>query len=132
MDAPLQDGLYEETTDGPRLIGGRCRTCDEHHFPIGDGCPFCGATAIDRVLLSSHGTLWGATAVTNRPPGYDGPVPYGFGVVELPEGLRVMSRIADGSPATLAVGTPMALVLEELTVDGAPRSMYAFTPEPSS
>ncbi len=29
------------------------------------------------------------------PPGYAGAVPYGFGVVELPEGLRVITRLAD-------------------------------------
>ena len=128
MTDPLREGLFEETADGPRLIGGRCRSCDEHQFPLGDACPFCGAATIDRVLLSTIGTLWGATAVTNAPPGYEGPVPYGFGVVELPEGLRVMTRLVDRDPASLELGTSMTLLIEELPADGEPRGMFAFTP----
>ncbi len=31
--------------------------------------------------------------MTASPPGYLGEVPYGFGVVELPEGLRVVTRL---------------------------------------
>jgi uncharacterized OB-fold protein len=46
------------------------------------------------VNLSPTGTLWGWTEVTAAPPGYRGEVPYGFGVVELPEGVRVVTRLA--------------------------------------
>ena len=56
-----------------------------------DGCPYCSAIEVDAVELSPDGALWAWTAVTSAPPGYRGVVPYGFGVVELPEGLRVVS-----------------------------------------
>ena len=42
------------------------------------------------------------------PPGYEGDVPFGFGVVELPEGIRVITRLA--SPvAGYTAGQPMHL-----------------------
>jgi len=65
--------------------------------------------------LSTHGTLWGWTAVTAAPPGYEGPVPYGFGVVELPaDGLRVVTRLAESDPAALEEGAPMRFAVVPL------------------
>lgn len=86
------DGVF--TTDPVRLLGGRCETCGEHSFPRLDQCPYCGAATVTPVELADHGTLWGWTTVTALPPGALGTVPYGFGVVELPEGVRVVTRLA--------------------------------------
>jgi uncharacterized OB-fold protein len=59
--------------------------------------------------------LWAWTAVIAAPPGYDGPVPYGFGVVELDaERLRVIARLRESDPARLTFGQPMTLVADEL------------------
>jgi uncharacterized OB-fold protein len=79
--------------------------------------------------------LWAWTAVTHPPPGYRGEVPYGFGVVELPEGLRVVSRLSEADPGRLRAGQPVHLVLETLHTDDDGRSVvtYAFAPdEPAS
>lgn len=88
----VTDGLF--TVDPPALLGGRCDACGQPHFPRLDTCPYCGAESTTAVTLSNHGTLWLWTTVTAPPPGYLGEVPFGFGVVELPEGLRVVTRLA--------------------------------------
>ena len=68
------------------------------------------------MTLSSEGTLWGWTAVNAAPPGYDGPVPYGFGVVELPaDGIQVVTRLVESDPSVLAVGTVMRFRVVPLT-----------------
>ena len=80
-------------------------------------------------MLSDHGTLWGWTVVHTPPPGYQGPVPFGFGVVELPEGLRVITRLelADGE---LDHGRAMRLAVAGLheNDDGDTVVTYTFTP----
>ena len=59
--------------------------------------------------------LWAWTAVTAAPPGYDGPVPYGFGIVELTkERLRIVTRLREADPAQLTFGQPMQLVADAL------------------
>jgi uncharacterized OB-fold protein len=63
--------------------------------------------------------------VTAAPPGYRGHVPYGFGVVELPEGLRVVTRLTETDPSRLASGQAMQLVLVPLAEDVV---TYAFAP----
>ena len=126
--------LFVEGDDGPRLLGSRCRGCKSHHFPRHDTCPYCGLSDIEARELSPTGVLWAWTAVTAPPPGYVGAVPYGFGVVELPEGVRVITRIAEGDPARLHAGQPMRLILEELSRDndGVPVLAYAFEAAPAA
>ena len=69
-------------------------------------------TAARRWTLSERGVIEVCTTVTNRPPGYEGSLPFGFGVVELPEGIRIISRIAD--PASARPGAPVRLIIEPL------------------
>lgn len=123
---PVQEGLFTDRG----LIGGRCGGCGLHHFPAAAICPYCGAAEVTRVALSESGTLWGWTAVTAGPPGYGGDVPFGFGVVELPEGLRVISRIEEADPARLSFGTPVRFALAPLHTedDGTEVVTYTFAP----
>ena len=91
--------------DEAGLVGGRCAACDRVHFPPAEWCPWCGAAGATAATLSTTGTLWAWTAVVAPPPGYDGDVPYGFGVVELPaDGLRVITRLTESDPARLSLG----------------------------
>jgi uncharacterized OB-fold protein len=104
VSIPVTDGLF--TVEPPALLGGGCDNCGHPHFPRLDTCPYCGAEATTGIVLSDHGTLWGWTTVTAPPPGYLGEVPFGFGVVQLPEGLQVVTRLAlpvDSWTAGLAV-----------------------------
>ncbi len=112
----IQAGLFETAADGSiTLIGGFSPTSGKYHFPLLDTCPYSGATDVQRVLLSTAATLWAWTAVTAAPPGYTGPVPYGFGVVELvKEKLRVITRFREADPTKLEYGRPMTLVADEL------------------
>jgi uncharacterized OB-fold protein len=80
-----------------RLAGCRCSTCRETSFGAADICPNCGRDAVEPVALSDHGVLWSYTVVRHRPPGdYRGPdpfSPFGLGLVELPDGVRILSPI---------------------------------------
>lgn len=129
---PVHDRLFRLGDDGEiRLLGGFSPTSGRYHFPRLPACPYTGADDVEGVELSDRGTLWGWTAVTAAPPGYSGAVPFGFGVVELTEGLRVITRITEGDPAKLEFGMPMRLVADVLHADddGTDVITYAFTPE---
>src|SRR5205807_6084622 len=128
----VQEGLFTVDADGAaHLVGGRCRACGRHQFPRSSLCPYCGADDVAEALLSPDGTLWAWTAVTAAPPGYRGDVPYGFGVVELADGLRVITRLTEADPSRLAFGQPMCLEIASLHADDEGRTVvtYAFAPE---
>jgi len=128
---PITDGLFTDGPDGPRLIAGRCAACGGLHFPRGPVCPYCAADGCEERLVGPAGRLWLYTAVGSRPPGYRGPVPYGFGIVELDGGLRVVTRLTEPRLDRLRPGQPMRLVLEALHTDDDGRAVvsYAFRPE---
>jgi uncharacterized OB-fold protein len=133
VGVPVRDGLFTDG-DRPTLLGGRCQLCAAHHFPQHDTCPYCASAQVTAVELSSTGRLWAWTAVTAAPPGYRGDVPYGFGIVELPEGLRVVTRLSEADPARLREGQPMRLRVVHLYVDEDSRPVltYAFSPDESA
>jgi len=123
---PVHEGLFTDD----HLIGGRCRACGRHHFPRGTHCPWCRSADVAEVALSDTGTLWAWTAVTAPPPGYQGEVPFGFGVVELPEGIRVITRLTEADPGALSSGQSMRFTVDDLheTDDGTTVVTYAFEP----
>jgi len=129
---PLTDGLFRERADGAIvLVGGHSPSSGRTHFPLLPACPYTGAADVHAVDLPEVGTLWGWTAVTARPPGYEGTVPFGFGIVELTDGLRVIARLTEADPAALTFGQRMHLVADALGTDpdGTVVVTYAFAPE---
>src|SRR5690348_8509495 len=133
MAAPrhIAPGLFVDDPSDPRLLAARCAGCAALHFPAGAVCPYCGADGCTEARVGPRGRLWLYTAVTSRPPGYRGDVPYGFGVVELDGGLRVVTRLTEARLDRLRAGLAMRLVVEPLFADddGTPVLSYAFRPE---
>ncbi len=128
---PVRAGLFDETSPGvAQLLGARCRACDRYLFPRSDQCLHCSSADVESVVLSDTGTVWGWTVVHTAPPGYDGPIPFGFGVVELPEGLRIITRLEVTDPADLDFGDPVRLAVAPLREndDGDLVVTYTFAP----
>jgi uncharacterized OB-fold protein len=117
---PVAEGLFAETSAGPRLLGSRCATCGTPYFPKVAICrnPSCAAGAIEDAEFGPKGTLWSYTIQYYPPPPpakYDEPYqPYAMGMIDLPEGLRVLSRISTDDVSAVVAGSPVELVLEKL------------------
>jgi uncharacterized OB-fold protein len=114
----------------PRLLGGRCADCGRRHFPAQPTCPYCAADDCETVALSERGTLYLYTVVHNAPPGFRGTAPYGFGVIELPEGLRIISPLTESRIEMLRVGMPMRLRIAPLFRDDEGRDLFSYAFEP--
>src|SRR2546428_13277323 len=127
----ITEGLFVIEGEGPRLVAARCPACGKLHFPAAPVCPYCGADGATVTRVGPAARLCLYTAVHSRPPGYRGEVPYGFGVVELEGGLRVITRLTESRLERLRPGLPMHLVVEPLFRDGEGRTVlcYAFRPE---
>jgi uncharacterized protein len=123
--APARKGLF--TVDPPALIGGRCRVCGTLRFPAVDVCPGCQEADCDQVALSTSGTVFTFTVVRVAPRGYLGEAPYAYGVVELPEGLRVTTTLLAGDLAEMEIGVPCGF---ELMTLGACVQSFAYRVRP--
>lgn len=117
---PVVEGAFTETPEGPRLLGSRCRSCKTVYFPRTPVCrnPACDDREVDDYALSPRGTLWSYTVQYYKPPPpaqFDDPfVPYGVGLIDLPEGIRILSMMSSGKPDELKIGSEVELVLEAL------------------
>jgi len=78
-------------------MGSKCKDCGEVALGKRQGCSNCGGENLEGAPLGRRGKLWTYTVIRHKPPGdYKGPdpfVPFGLGLVELPEGIRVLSPI---------------------------------------
>lgn len=123
---PIDPSVLRVDDDGVTLLGGWSATSGLRHFPRSPVCPFSGADDVEALDLPRTGTVWLHTTVNLPPPGYSGPVPYGFGIVEL-DGkplLRVVTRLAGTG---ISAGTPVRLHGEELPgPDGDPVTTWVF------
>lgn len=128
------EGLFvrpQSPSEEPHLIGSKCKNCGEVTFPKQPWCANCGGDA-EELLLSSRGKLYSFTNVNNPvPEGYQGPIPYGVGVVEV-DGVRIMSYMTESDPNKLKIGMDMALVVESLFVDDEGNSVIGFKWRPLS
>lgn len=128
---PIAPDVFEETTDGPRLVGGRSRSDRRIVFPLPGGSE---RDLYDRILLAPKGQLWGWTVQRFQPgaPPYAGANkedfrPFVVGFVEIPDEVIVQGYI-DADPAALALGQPMELSIRPFSIDpdGTQVMTYAF------
>lgn len=114
----IAEGLFtvpSSELDKPHLIGSKCKVCGEVVFPKQSGCPNCCSADIEDTLLGPKGKLYSFTNVNNPVPmGYKGPIPYGVGLIDLPEGARVEAYLTESDPSKLKVGMDMMLIVDKL------------------
>ena len=124
---PIAPGLFVAGDAGPRLLAARCESCHQLHFPAAETCPYCAERAVPEAV-GPRGTLRLFTVVRTAPPGYQGPVPYGFGVVEMEAtGLCVLSRLDETALARLRPGLPVTLRIAPLFTDAGGREVLSWS-----
>lgn len=114
---------------GPYLIGGRCRSCEAVFFPKQSICPRCTGQRIEEASLSRRGKLYTYTEVYQKPPDYNGPIPYLIGRVLLPEGVFVLAQLK-AKKEDLRIDMDMELVVESIYRDEIGKEVigYKFIP----
>ncbi len=131
---PIKEGLFGWFVDGRRLIGSRCRECGEVTFPANLYCPQCCSETTETVPLSRQGVLYSFTIQRFKPPppyrGTEPFEPYGVGMIELPEGLRVTSVLQESDPDKLRVGMSMELVITKFFEDDEGNEVLSYKFKP--
>lgn len=79
----------------------RCAACGKHVFYPRVLCPHCGSDRLDWVAPSGRGTVYSTTIVRRKPAdGGD----YNIVLVDLEEGVRLLSRVAGVAPEQVRIG----------------------------
>jgi uncharacterized OB-fold protein len=136
MQKALAD-VFTFPADEPQLIGGQCGECGAVTFPMQSRCPRCSRAAMTELPLPRRGTLVSWTT-QGFPPviPYAGDatgqsfVPFGVGLVQLDDVVRVESKLTESDPAKLRFGMEVELVIIPFYVDdeGDEIMTFAFAP----
>jgi uncharacterized OB-fold protein len=81
----------------------RCRSCSSHVFYPRSVCPTCMSGELEWVEARGTGTVHTFTIQHRDPPGFEGQAPFVVAIIELDEGVRLMSRVM-GEPDDVSVG----------------------------
>jgi uncharacterized OB-fold protein len=74
----------------------RCKDCKQNIFYPKSVCPHCLSEDIEWFESSGKGTIYSYTVVNAAAPeAFQAAVPYAIGVIDLKEGVRMLSWIVD-------------------------------------
>jgi uncharacterized protein len=102
MPQPQADGgvqaRHQAELDAGRFLIQRCGACGRHVYFPRELCPHCGATGLAWVAPSGRGTVHAITVVRRK--AQDGG-DYNVSLIDLEEGVRMMSRVEGGGPVRI-------------------------------
>ncbi|MEV6674368.1 OB-fold domain-containing protein [Streptomyces sp. NPDC051162] len=98
-----------------KLLIQRCDACAALRFPWLPGCGGCGSPEWTAVEASGAGTVYSYVVMHHPPfPAFD--PPYAVVLIELAEGVRMISNVTGVAPERVRIGMPVEL--EFVGVDG--------------
>ncbi|WP_280271169.1 Zn-ribbon domain-containing OB-fold protein [Nocardia wallacei] len=137
MSKALAPDVSTWPADNPQLIGSRCGACGATTWPRQPRCPRCSAADMIDLLLPRRGTLvaWTTQGFVPKLPyagkeNADNFEPFGIGLIQLDEQVRVETRLTTADPQVLRFGMELKLTFVPLYVDDAGDEVLtcAFTP----
>ncbi|MHB9852225.1 bifunctional MaoC family dehydratase N-terminal/OB-fold nucleic acid binding domain-containing protein [Streptomyces krungchingensis] len=91
-----------------RLLIQRCTGCRALRLPWLPGCNACGCPEWDTVEASGEGTVYSYVVMHHPPfPAFD--PPYAVGLIELAEGVRIVSNVVGVPHDQVRIGMPVRL-----------------------
>lgn len=136
MQKALAPEISTWPDENPQLIGSQCGSCSATTFPVQDYCPRCSSNQMSELRLPRRGTViaWTTQGFAPGAP-YAGPtgkdfVPFGVGLVQLGDVIRVEGRLTENDPAKLQFGQEVELTMIPLTTDADGNDVITFAFQP--
>ncbi|WP_419878579.1 Zn-ribbon domain-containing OB-fold protein [Brevibacillus centrosporus] len=105
---PYWDGLNNH-----ELMIQHCDDCSKHIFYPRLLCPHCFSDQISWTQASGQGKIYSYTVVHRAFGPFADQAPYVVAIVELAEGVRMMTRIT-GNREDIAIGKPVTVTFEKV------------------
>ncbi|MFG2963712.1 bifunctional MaoC family dehydratase N-terminal/OB-fold nucleic acid binding domain-containing protein [Streptomyces sp. NPDC048288] len=117
-------GFWEGVAEG-RLLIQRCAGCGTLRHPWLPGCNACGSLDWDTVESAGTGTVYSYVVMHHPPfPAFD--PPYAVGLIELAEGVRMVSNVVGVPYDKVRIGLPVRVEFLRHEEDGTVTTLPVF------
>lgn len=96
--------VYQAALNEGRFIIQRCTDCDQHVFYPRELCPHCSGSSLVWENAKGDGSVYSTTTVRRKP---DAGGDYNVALIELAEGVRMMSTLKGIAPDEVRIGMPV-------------------------
>jgi uncharacterized OB-fold protein len=94
----------------------RCSDCGTWRHVPRELCAACGSWTWEWAASSGRGTVFTWTTIARAlHPAFQSDTPYAPVVIEMEEGVRLLSQMVDCPPDQLRIGMPVAVVFDAVT-----------------
>ena len=107
LPQPLIDSdsqVYWEGLAHGELRIQHCDTCSRHVFYPRALCPHCYSDKLSWITATGKGTIYSYTVAHQAPGPYADQAPFVIAIVELEEGVRMMTRIINAHHKQVTIG----------------------------
>ncbi len=99
-----------------KLVLQRCKECGTWVHPPKPACPKCRSFEKEWAPSSGKGTVYSWVTYQESPdPAFK--APYSVVLVELDEGVRLISNMVDTKPEEISIGLPVEVVFDDISDD---------------
>jgi uncharacterized OB-fold protein len=111
--------FWRNTQSRYNLVGAKCDTCNQIHFPPRVMCPTCRRLGkLDQVKLNGKGEVMTYTVIHTGPEGFEKQTPYIMAVVKLDDGPSLTTQIVDCDLDGMEIGMRVKSVFRKIQEDG--------------
>ncbi len=106
----------------------KCVKCGKLHYPVSPICPHCMSLESEWTRLSGKGKVISFVIVhRGRSPLFPPNSPYVVGIIEMEEGIRMLSNVVGCKPEEVKMDMPVEVVFEDV---GPELTVPRFKPRP--
>lgn len=116
---PWTEAFWKGTKEGELLIQ-HCQDCDSNIFYPRKYCPECWSGNLTWIKASGKATVYSFTTTQDMvEPKFWEDLPYVLALVDLEEGIRMMTRIVGCDPDSVDIGMAVEVVFQDITEECA-------------
>ena len=112
--------IWRRIPERYNLIGSKCDSCGAEFFPQRKLCHACRRKGkLSTVPMPREGKIYSFTEVHSAPSGFEHESPYFLALVELSNGVRLLTQLVDSPAERVKVGAKVAVVFRKIFEDDA-------------
>jgi len=111
--------IWRNSADRYHLMGSHCATCNTDYFPERVVCPKCRRKGkIDAKQMPTEGKIYSFTEVHAAPTGFEHETPYYIAIIELPNGVKVLTQLVDSPDEKIKIGAQAKMCFRRIFEEG--------------